>query len=251
MKTMLLGAAAAVAMLTPGLAMAETSGSLTLTYDNNDIGSSQHQDYSLGGTVVHELSDTMTLQADGRTTLQDWECCNGSYTQSYAAAHLSWDLGAWDVGAFGGMVSYFDDGGVVLGGETRTAFGNFSLDGFVAITDFGDNGYDGSTVRGGGAFFFTPNLALTGGASFTQINSSNDYDILELSIGGAYQFPNNLELFGGYTDSEYEPNIGTDYDGETFRVGLRVNLNGGTLQDNANDGAWTSATAVSDTWSRW
>jgi hypothetical protein len=140
----------------------------------------------------------------------------------------------------------------LLGAEGRTAFGNFSLDGSIAFTDFGDNNYDGMSYRLGGAYFFMPNLALTGGASFADIDTSfTDYEITELSIGGAYQFASNFEVFGGYTNTDGERSTGTEYEGDTLQLGVRFNIGGGTLQENTNDGAWSSATHVSDTWMRW
>jgi len=254
MKRILLGAAAAAAMIVPGSALADTSGSITAMVEANDFDYSTNSEfvgYNLGGALVHTMSNGLTLQADGRTTLQDWDCCSGYYSQGYAAAHLSTDMGGWDLGGFLGMVNYYGDGGILIGAEARTMFGNFALDGSVANTDFGDNGYDGQAYRAGGAFFISPNLAVTGGASFTSINSGQDYDITELSLGGAYQFANNVELFGGYTNTDADRSISTDYEGDTFQLGVRLNLNGGTLQENAADGVWTSAEHVSDTWNRW
>ena len=254
MRTLLLGAAAAAAMMAPTMASADTSGSIGFMVEANDFtygSNGEFVGYNLGGVVMTDVSHGLTLQLDGRTTLQDWDCCDTYYSQGYAAAHLSGDMGGWDLGGFLGMVNYYGEGGVLIGAEARTMFGNFALDGSVANTDFADNGYDGTAYRAGGAFFFSPNLALTGGASFTDINSGLDYEITELSLGGAYQFANNVELYGGYTNTDAERGNGTEYEGDTFQLGVRLNLNGGTLQENAADGAWTSAEHVSDTWNRW
>jgi hypothetical protein len=253
MRTLLLGAAAAAAMIAPGMASANTSGSVGVLYEANDFdyGSGEFQAFNLGGALVHNMSNGLTLQLDGRTTLQDWDCCDSYYSHGYAATHLSSDMGGWDLGGVLGIVNYYGEGGILIGVEARTMLGNFALDGSVGHTDFADNGYDGTAFRAGGGFFFTPNLALTGGASFTDINSFTDYEITELSIGGAYQFTNNVEVYGGYTNTDGERSTGTSYEGDTFQIGLRLNINGGTLQENAADGAWTSAEHISDTWMRW
>jgi len=249
MKKLLLGAVAAAAMAAPGLANAETSGGIALTYANTEYdGGGDFDAYSLGGNVVHGLSNGWTIQLDGRTTLQDWSWSYDSH--GYAAFHGSTDLGGFEVGGFAGMVNYYGDGGTLVGVEARTALGNFSVDGSISLTDFQDNGYDGTTYRAGGAYFFSPNLALTGGASFTNVNSWTDFEITELSLGGAYQFANNVELFGGYTNGDIEWS-GASNETDTLKLGVRFNLNGGTLQDNANNGAWGSAEAVSDIWMRW
>jgi hypothetical protein len=187
MRTLLLGAAAAAAMVAPGMASADTRGSIGFMVEMNDFDYSSNGEfvgYNLGGAIMHDLSG-LTLQLDGRTTLQDWDCCDTYYSQGYAAAHLSSDMGGWDLGGFLGIVNYYGEGGILVGAEARTMLGNFALDGSIGHTDFADNDYNGTAYRAGGAYFFSPNLALTGGASFTNIDSGQDYDITELSLGGA------------------------------------------------------------------
>jgi hypothetical protein len=251
MRTLLLGAAAAAAMVAPGMASADTSGSIGFMFESSDFDYGEFVSYNLGGAVIHDMSSGVTVQLDGRTTLQDWDGFDSYYSHGYAAAHLSTDMGGWDLGGLLGMVNYYGEGGILVGAEARTMLGSFALDGSIGHTDFADNGYDGTAYRAGGAFFFSPNLALTGGASFTDISSSVDYEITELSIGGAYQFASNVELFGGYTNTDGERSNGTEYEGDSFQIGVRLNFNGGTLQENAADGMWTSAEHISDTWVRW
>jgi hypothetical protein len=253
MRTLLLGAAAAAAMIAPGMASANTSGSIGFMAETNDFdyGSGEFWGYNLGGAVMTNMSNGLNVQLDGRTTLQDWDCCDTYYSHGYAALHVSGDMGGWDLGGLLGMVNYYGEGGILIGAEARTMFGNFSLDGSIANTDFADNDYSGTAYRAGGAFFISPNLAVTGGASFTDVESGLDYEITELSLGGAYQLSNNVELFGGYTNTNGERSNGTEYEGDTFQFGVRLNLNGGTLQENAADGVWTSAEHVADTWVRW
>jgi hypothetical protein len=105
MRKLLLGAAAAAAMVAPGVASADTSGNVGFTYESNDFDYGEFDGYSLGGALVHGMSNGWTLQADGRTTLQDWDSSSGNYSHSYAAAHMSTDVGGWDVGGFAGMVN--------------------------------------------------------------------------------------------------------------------------------------------------
>lgn len=254
MKTMLLGAAAVAALATPAIANAETRGSIDLGYEHNDFSynSSTFQGYSLGATIIHDLSNGLTVQGDGRTTWQTWDGYDQDYNQNYAAAHLSTSANGWDFGAFAGVVGYYDNSGYMIGGETRTAFGDFSVDGSIAYSHFNDStDFSAMHYRLGGAYFFMPNFAVTAGASWTHIDYSPDYDLTELSIGGAYQFANNVTLSGGYTHTDGDRSNDTSYDGDTFMLGVSFNFNGGTLQENTNHGAWTSARHVSDTWMRW
>lgn len=251
MKKILVGAAAAAALIAPGVASADTIGAIDFTYESNDFDYGDFDGRSLGGGVATDFSHGLRLQLDGRTTLQDWDNGSGDYSHGYAAAHVSGDLSGINVGAFAGMLNYYGDGGTLLGVEARTSFGNFSVDGSAGFSDFNDNNYDGSAYRVGGAYFFVPNFAITAGASTSEINSGTDYDITELSIGAAYQFANNIEIFGGYTDTDGDRSSGTDYDGETLQIGARLNIGGGSLQDNANGGLWTSARHIANTWMRW
>ncbi len=245
MKKLVYGAALAAALAAPALANAETDGALNLGYENADYSSgSDYDGWTIGGVVTHDLSGGMTVQADGQTMLQQWN--SGDYSHGYAAAHLSTDLGGWDLGGFVGLLNYYGDGGTLFGVETRTAFGNLSLDGALSFSDFGDNDYNATALRVGGAYFFMPNFAVTAGGARTDIDSFTDYEVTEYSVGAAYQFANNIALSGSYTDADYE-----FYDVDAIQLGLTFNFGGGSLQDNTNDGAWTSARHVSNTWSRW
>lgn len=253
MKKIFVGAALAAAVVAPGVASADTTGSIDLGLETNDFDytSDTFEGYTLGGTLTHDLSGGMTIQADGRTTYQDWGY--GTYSHGYSAVHASTDMGGWDVGGFVTLQNYYGDGGLGLGAEARTSFGNFSVDGSLGYVDYDDGDYNATAWRVGGAYFFSPNLAVTGGASTTSIDTDwgTDYDITEFSLGGAYQFANNVALTGGYTSTDGDRSTGTDYEGDTFRVGLRFNLGGGSLQENTNDGAWGAASYINDTMSRW
>lgn len=256
MRKILMGAVASLAVAAPAPAFAETRGAVELNYETNEFdycgGSCEFWDVELGATLLHDLSPGWTLQAEGRTTLQEWDTSSGQYSHSFAAVHGSSDMGGWDLGGYVGILNYYGDGGVMLGVEARAAFGNFSADGSISYASMNEDAFDGTAIRLGGAYFFSPNFALTGGVSRTELGTGfQDYEIAELSIGGAYQFANNVTLFGGYTSTDADREFSPDYEGDTFEIGLRFNFNGGTLQDNANDGAWQSAARFADTWKRW
>lgn len=250
MKKLMLGAALAAAIAAPAVANAETNGSIDLGYENSDFDYGDFETYSLGATVTHDMGG-WTIQGDGRTSLQNWS--GNDYSHSYGAIHGSKDVHGWDVGGFVGLVNYYGDPGTLIGVESRTAFGNFSLDGLIAYTDFDDNGYEGTSARVGGAYFFMPNLSANAAVGWTDIDTDfgTDYEIWEYTVGGAYQFSNNMAITAGYTSTDGDRSTGTSYDGDSFKLGFVVNFGGGTLQENTNDGAWGSARYVSDTWQRW
>ena len=253
MKKLLVGAAAAAALIAPGVASADTQGAIDFNYETTDYDTgSDFDQWSLGGGFATDFSHGLRVQLDGRTTQQEWNGGGGDYSHGYAAAHVSGDLAGFNVGGFAGFLNYYGDGATLLGVEARRGFGNISLNGSIGHADFGDdNGYDGTHYGIGAAWFFSPNFALTGGVERSDINSFTDFEITELSLGGAYQFANNFEVFGEYIDTDGDRSSGTDYDGETLQIGLRMNIGGGTLQDNANGGLWGAARDISETYSRW
>lgn len=248
MKKIFVGAALAAAVAAPGVASADTTGFIDLGIQSNDFDytSDTFDSYTLGGAIMHDLSDTMTVQADGRTMHQDWGY--GTYSHGYSAVHLSTDLGGWDVGGFVTFQNYYGDSGLGFGAETRTAFGNLSLDGSVGYVEYDEGDYDATQWRVGGAYFFSPNFAVTGGVAQTDIDGD---EISEFSVGGAYQLVNNVAFTAGYTSTDADNNGGGGWEGDSFTFGVRFNFGGGTLQENTNDGAWGAATAINDTVSRW
>jgi len=251
MKTFLVGAAAAAALIAPGVAAADTIGSVDYTLENTEYDSGGEFDaYSLGGAIATDISHGLRLQADARTTLQDWDGSSGDYSHGYAATHLSGDLGGFNVGGFVGMLNYYGDGGVVYGVEGRRAFGNLSIDASVAFSDFGDNGYEGTHYNIGGSYFFSQNFSVNAGYNVSEIDSGTDYDIDELSVGAGYQFANNLEVFGNYISAETDNGFSSN-DTETLQLGVRFNIGGGTLQDNTNGGLWDTVRGISETYTRW
>jgi hypothetical protein len=254
MKKLLVGAAAAAALIAPGVASADTQGAIDFNYETTDYDTgSDFDQWSLGGGFATDFSHGLRVQLDGRTTQQEWNGGGGDYSHGYAAAHVSGDLAGFNVGGFAGFLNYYGDGATLLGVEARRGFGNISLNGSIGHADFGDdNGYDGTSYRLGGSYFFMPNFAVSAGYGLTNIDDSfQDSDITEWNVGAAYQFSNNIELYGAYVDSENDRSISGDYEFEAFQVGMRLNFNGGTLQDNANGGLWGAARDISETYSRW
>lgn len=246
MRKVLFGAAAVLAIAAPAVANAGTQASIDLSYEKSDNDSYEVDNTRLGGTLVHGLGGNMSVQADGATTLQSLEDDTVDLSTGYAAAHLIFDLGSFDVGAFGGIVDSYVLGGTIFGAEGRTSFGNFSVDGSATLIDF-DDAFDGNALRVGGAYYFMPNFEVNAGVSQTTLEDGSEVEITELSLGVAYQFSNNIELYGDYHDRDVDYEFGGSEEGDSIRIGIRFNIGGGTLQDNQNSGAFGSTSAISDT----
>ncbi|MBX9745587.1 MAG: porin [Hyphomonadaceae bacterium] len=250
MKRILVGAAAAAALVAPGVASADVQGAIDYTYENTEYDSGSDFDaYSLGGAIATDVMHGLRLQADGRTTMQEWS--TSEYSHGYAAVHLSGDLGGFNVGGFGGMLNYYGDPGTVFGVEARRGFGNFTIDGAIGFSNFDEADYEGTHYNIGGSYFFAPNFSINAGYSIDDIDYAAGYDLDTWSLGAAYQFSNNIELFGAWANTNYENN-GIDYnETDSLQLGVRLNIGGGTLQDNANGGLWNSVREISDTYLRW
>lgn len=251
MKKILLGAAAAFAVAAPSAALANTSGYVDTGYENTDYDSGGDFDaLHLGGGVYHTFGG-WGVQADGRVTNQDW---GGSSTSGhgYAAVHAFTQGGGWDFGGFLGLLDYYGDAGMMLGAETRTHFGNFSLQGTLGYAEFDSwSDYNLWDIRVDGAFFLQPNFAITGGIGYSEWDAGSDSDALTLSLGAAYQFVNGFTLYGEYINTDGDGS-GFNWEADTFRIGLRFDFNGGSLQDITNNGAsWNGGAALHEQMLRW
>jgi len=257
MRKLLLGALAATAMAAPAVAHADTSGVINLGFQSNDFnhGYGSYDAYALGG-ARHTKNDTgWTVQFDANTVLQKWDGSSGDDGQSYAAVHADTNMGTWEFGGFAGIQNYYDDGGIIVGAETRTSFDNLSLQGSLGYGTWNEsNDWTSWDAHVDAAYFFSPNLAVTAGLTYQSIDYDNSFysdDQTEWSIGGAYQFANGVEVYGGYLNSDNDY-AADGYTVDTWNLGLRFHFNGGSLQDYTNHGAsWNGANVISDTITRW
>ncbi|HYD88771.1 MAG TPA: hypothetical protein VEA80_14950 [Vitreimonas sp.] len=254
MKKLMLGAAAAVAIATPSAAFADTSGYIDAGYEATEYdGGGEFDALHLGGAIAHDLSSGWGVQADARAVNQEWDGSSSDDTHGYAAVHAYTNTGSWDFAGYVGLINYYDDGGKMIGVETRTAFGNVSVNGSLGYADFenGANDYNALDLRVNGAYFFNPNFALTGGVGVTEWDAFFDSDALDLSLGAAYQLTNGIALTGEYVNTDGDGAFG-DWEVDSFRLGVRFNINGGDLQNVTNNGAsWSGASDLSESMMRW
>lgn len=254
MKKVVFGALAIAATATPA-AYADVTGVLDAGYQNSsyDPGSNFNGFY-LGGALQSDAWDGWAVQVDGRTILQQWDNSN-DYSHSYAAVHADTNSGAWDFGGWVGLQNYYGDGGWTIGGETRTAFDNFSAQGSVGYVHFSrtSSDYSGWDLNVSGAYFFNPDFAITANVTGTWFDTSfQNYDATEYGIGATYGFGNGFEVYGGYLRSDFHPDTNPDYNVDTWQIALRFHFNGGTVQDYTNKGpSWNGAAVLTDTFSRW
>lgn len=254
MKKLFLGAAAAAAIVAPGAALANTSGYIDGGYEATEYdGGGEFDALHLGGAIAHDFGSGWGIQADARMVNQEWDGSSSDDSHGYAALHAYTTTGSWDFAGFVGLLDYYGDGGKMIGAETRTAFGAISLSGSLGYADFENGGsdYNALDLRVNGAYFFNPNFALTAGVGHTDWDSFFDSDALDLSVGVAYQLTNGIAFSGEYTNTDGDGFFG-DWEVDTFRLGVRFNINGGDLQNVTNNGAsWSGAADLSEAMMRW
>lgn len=254
MKKFLLGAAAAAAIAAPSLASAETTGNIDLNYGSTEYdGGGEFDATTLGGAVQFDAMPGWTVALEAQTNSQEFDS-GGSSSHSHAAVHAATDVGGWDVGGFFGLLNSYGSSGWTLGAETRTSFGNFSVEGALGYAQFDNfNEVESFSTNVQGAYFFTPNFSVNGGAMFSNIDYGfGDYDVTDLNVGAAYGFGNGFEVYGGYVNSEFDFNGGGGFETDTWNLGVRYHFNGGTLQETVNEGpSWSTVGNISDMFMRW
>jgi hypothetical protein len=256
MRKLLWGAAAVIAVSAPGIAHADTTGQMSLTYDNTNYHpGNSFNSYALGGAVQTDVAPNWTVQLDGRATLEVWDHSSYDYSYGYAAVHADTTFDGFDVGAFTGIQNSSGYGGTMFGVESRTAFDNISLQGSVAYANF-RNLFDSWDARIDGSYFVTPNWAVNAGVAGVWWRENGGYhdNVTDLSVGTAYQFSHcPISLFANYTYSHDKPNEGDpSYHENTFKLGVQLNFGGGTMQDRTNHGAsWSGAEAFNEQLQRW
>lgn len=255
MKKFLLGAAAAAAIAAPGLASAETTGNIDLNYGSTEYdGGGEFDATTLGGAVQFDAMPGWAVALEAQTNSQEWDGSSSNSSHSHAAVHATTNTGAWDFGGFFGLLNSYGNSGWTVGAETRTSFGNFSVEGALGYAKFENfTEVESLSTNLQGAYFFTPNFSVNAGAMFSNIDYTfGDYDVTDLSLGAAYGFGNGFEVYGGYINSEFDANGGGGFESDTWNLGVRYHFNGGTLQETVNEGpSWSTVGNISDMFMRW
>ena len=86
-------------------------------------------------------------------------------------------------------------------------------------------------MAGDAAFYATPQLRLSGGAAYTNVDADNvfigagDVDAWSAGVAAEYQFANSpYSVFGGY---DYVKSSDLDVDANVFKIGMRYSFGGG------------------------
>ncbi len=231
MKKLLAGAAAAAAILAPGIASADTNAVIGLQYSNTEFdGGDDADSYGFNGAFSHDLASGAVLQFDGEWNRTDaGGCCFGT---SYGAVHYGVRNESYSFGGFVGLTDMLYSG-LGVGIEGQLFLGNLNLNGAIGVVDFDDADLQSFGAQIDAAYFFTPNLALTGLVAQNEIDfGSGESDATSLGIGGEWRMSASpISFVAGYRNTDYD--VG---EADTWTIGVNFDLGTGSIQERTRSG---------------
>jgi hypothetical protein len=233
MKKILLGAAAAIAIAAPSVALADTNALVGLQYTNTEFDgvSGDIDQYGLVGAFSHDLNNGGVLQMDGEMGRADiGGCC---LANSYAAVHYGWRTDSYAFGGFAGFNDFFVASGLGIGAEGQLFLGNLNLGGSIGHVDFDDFDLSATSAQVDAWYFFTPNLAVNGLVAFSEADSGGfDSDWTTLGIGGEWRPDGAAFSFNaGYRSHDFDGG-----DGDSWTIGLTWDLGTDSVQERTRSG---------------
>ncbi len=239
MKKLMLGAVAAAALMTPGMAGAETNAVVGFDYNSIDYGAVGDADsYGFDAAFSHGFSNGWDLQVDGSSLRVDaGGCCTNS---GYAAMHLGMHNDRHSLAGFVGFQDFAIFSGLSLGVEGQMYLSQATIGGSVSHTDFGDIDLEATHVQVDGSYFINPDFSLSAGFAHTDADFG---DWNSWGVGGEYRFagsPASVSL--GYKQADFD---GAEVDALT--IGLTLDLGTGSLHDRSRSGpSWNGARSLND-----
>lgn len=241
MRSLIIGAAAFLAVAAPGIAMAQT-GYADASYASSSVDTGAGDDdadgWAVGGAVAFDAyalgvqldASVGSTDADGGGESDEWNVGGHLFTRNadYLVGGFV-NFGNVDADA-GGDSDYW-----TVGAEGQYYLDRTTLNASVSYTEAEDADLEVTAVDLGATYFFTDNFSVDGGVGFANLEGGgDDADSISAGVGAEYQFAAlPISVFGGYAHSEVDD---LDLDSDTLSVGVRYNW-GGTLFDRNRSGA--------------
>ena len=233
MRTLLLGAASAAALLAPAAAQADTPGYVDVSAGQLSIENEDLTDITLSGAGAVDVWSGWRAQFDG--TVDRMNDGGFAVTFSNFEGHLYTESQGW---AWGVVLSETDLGfanDYSLGLEGQATFGQFVLEGGAglgSIEAFGDNA-NTTSADVDLTWYASDNFSLDAGANY--YDSDDAFGVVtSYTVGGEYQFSGSSNsVFAGYTWTNYDD---VDVDGDSWRIGFRHAFGDDTLAARRQNG---------------
>lgn len=220
MRTLLLGAASAAALLAPAVAHADTGGYVGLSVGQSSIDDFNIDltDIGISGAGAVDVGSGWRAQFDG--TVDRLNDGGDAVTLSNLEAHLYTESQGW---AWGVVLSETDFGfanDYTLGLEGQATFGQFVLEGGAGFGSIEAFGSDANTTSADAdlTWYAGDNFSLDAGVDY--YDSDNAFGtLISYTLGGEYQFQGSSNsVFAGYTWTDYDD---INVNGDTWRIGFR------------------------------
>jgi opacity protein-like surface antigen len=229
MKKLLIGAAAAAALLAPAVANAETNAVIGVNVGNTDFDGEDFDHYGLTGAFSHDFSNGWYVQMDGehgRADLMGTDISTG-----YGAVHGGVRN---DTYAFGGFVSFdefFIASGTGYGIEGQYYLNNFVIGGSLGQVEFdGIGDFSATNLQLDAAYFITPNFAVNALLGTTDLEDA-DEEVTTWGAGAEYRFHGPLSISANWRNDEVD-----DFESDTWTIGLTFDLGTGSLHERQTQG---------------
>ncbi len=220
MRFLIIAAAALLAVAAPGVASAQTGGSVGIMFasldDDND--SAKDSAWAINGIVLSEMDSAWSLQLRGLSIDMDHGSHGDGFSNVEAGANYQIAENI-SVGAFVGQANLIGSSYLTYGVAGRVDFGRFDIGASIAGADAVNGGADDLSnvaLEGG--------IALMEGLRLAVHGSWSDFDSIDAESYGAglsYHIPNTNVMIGGFYRN-------TDYDsGETEAFGVSIALHFG------------------------
>ncbi len=220
-KSILMGAAAALAMLVPLQARADTGGTIGGALAALDSDDDAFENFAaIGGVVLTDLGSNWSGQLKGASI--DLTTFDHSHFYSLVEFGINRHFGDVTVGGFLGQLNDDGDGGWTYGLGARTNFGRFTLAGSVSgagSRNDDDDEYSNLSIEGG--------MALTPRWRLGVVGSWSDIDEEDVNTYGAdlsFQATPMIGIGAFYRNSEVDDCCGGGYDVEAVGLNLRLNF---------------------------
>jgi hypothetical protein len=243
MRSLILAAAALIAVAAPGVASAQATGYVDASYANisndNDFGDEDADGWAVGGAVAF---DAYALGVQLDANVSNFSADEGDDTDTWnIGGHVFKRTDTW---LLGGVVAYgnVDAGGGdsdfwTVGAEGQYYLERATLDAAVTYTSADDADVNITAVDLGGTYFFTDNFTVNAGVGFAQAENDfgDDADAITGGVGAEYQFASvPVSVFGGWSHTEVDD---FDLSSDALSIGVRYNFGGETLYQRNRSGA--------------
>lgn len=207
MRNLIIGVAALMAVALPSIAMADTGGSIKLTYASiDDDFDNKDNVVGLSGVVITDLSGAPGWRLQANAATADADSYDNSYAYSQGELHAVYDLGQFQVGGFAGMANLNGFGFYEYGVEAAYNFGRGQVAASVAgatspNADFID---ELTTVAVTASFDITDDLSV--GAVVSTTDSDDFVDSIDSwGLNIAYEIPStDFTVAAGYRSSDVD-----------------------------------------------